>query len=101
MVVRFAFITRPGAQPASWLASSAFRTTFVERPSGTSSALASRGRRPWPWVGHKTESIYRRYSIVDQAMLEVGARKLDQLQQAQGLGKAVVVSIRPTKQPAN
>ena len=45
-------------------------------------------------VGHKTESIYRRYSIVDQAMLEVGAQKLDQLQQAQGLSKPVVVSIK-------
>lgn len=51
-------------------------------------------------VGHKTESIYRRYSIVDQAMLEVGARKLDQLQHAQGLSKPVVVSIRPTKRQA-
>lgn len=45
-------------------------------------------------VGHKTESIYRRYSIVDQAMLDVGASKLDQLQQAQGLSKPVVVSIK-------
>jgi hypothetical protein len=45
-------------------------------------------------LGHKTESIYRRYSIVDQAMLEVGASKLDQLQQAQGLSKPVVVSIK-------
>src|SRR5436853_7914325 len=48
-------------------------------------------------VGHKTESIYRRYSIVDQAMLEVGASKLDQLQQAQGLSKPVVVSISRKK----
>jgi len=31
-------------------------------------------------VGHKTESIYRGYSIVDQAMLDVGASKLDQRQ---------------------
>jgi len=45
-------------------------------------------------VGHKTESIYRRYSIVDQAMLDVGASKLDQLQQAQGLSKPVLVSIK-------
>lgn len=45
-------------------------------------------------VGHKTESIYRRYSIVDQAMLEVGARKLEQLQQAQRLSKPVVVSMK-------
>ena len=44
-------------------------------------------------VGHKTESIYRRYSIVDQAMLDVDAAKLDQLQQAQGLSKPVVVSM--------
>jgi hypothetical protein len=50
-------------------------------------------------VGHKTESIYRRYSIVDQAMLEVGARKLDQLQQAQGLAKPTVVSIKRTRRP--
>ena len=26
-------------------------------------------------IGHKTESIYRRYSIVDQAMLEMGTSK--------------------------
>jgi hypothetical protein len=51
-------------------------------------------------VGHKTESIYRRYSIVDQAMLEVGASKLDQLQQAQGLSKPVVVSITRKRRPA-
>lgn len=47
-------------------------------------------------VGHKTESIYRRYSIVDQAMLDVGASKLDQLQRGQGLSKPIVVSIRRT-----
>lgn len=51
-------------------------------------------------VGHKTESIYRRYSIVDQAMLDVGASKLDQLHQAQGLSKPVVVSIK-RKQRSN
>ena len=27
-------------------------------------------------VGHKTESIYRRYAIVDEAMLQEGAAKL-------------------------
>jgi hypothetical protein len=27
-------------------------------------------------VGHKTESIYRRYAIVDEAMLREGALKL-------------------------
>lgn len=31
-------------------------------------------------VGHKTESIYRRYSIVDHAMLTLGAEKLDRAQ---------------------
>lgn len=50
-------------------------------------------------VGHKTESTYRRYSIVEQAMLEVGASKLDQLQQAQGLCKPVVVSIKRKRAP--
>jgi len=34
-------------------------------------------------VGHKTESIYRRYSIVDQAMLEMGTAKLEAMQKAQ------------------
>ena len=27
-------------------------------------------------VGHKTEAIYRRYAIVDEAMLREGAEKL-------------------------
>ena len=45
-------------------------------------------------IGHKTESIYRRYSIVDQAMLEMGTSKLEALQQAQRTMKPVVVSIR-------
>ncbi len=31
-------------------------------------------------IRHKTESIYRRYSIVDQAMLEMGTSKLEALQ---------------------
>ena len=30
-------------------------------------------------VGHKTESIYRRYAIVDEAMLKEGAAKLQTL----------------------
>jgi hypothetical protein len=34
-------------------------------------------------IGHKTESIYQRYSIVDQAMLEMGTAKLEALQQIQ------------------
>jgi integrase len=31
-------------------------------------------------VGHKTESIYRRYAIVDEAMLQEGAQKLERFQ---------------------
>jgi site-specific recombinase XerD len=34
-------------------------------------------------VGHKTESIYKRYSIQDSVMLAAGAAKLDSLHQAQ------------------
>ena len=34
-------------------------------------------------IGNKTESIYRRYSIVDQGMLEMGTAKLEALQQVQ------------------
>jgi hypothetical protein len=34
-------------------------------------------------VGHKTESIYRRYAIVDEAMLKEGAVKLHALREAQ------------------
>ena len=45
-------------------------------------------------IGHKTESIYRRYSIVDQAMLEIGTAKLDALQQIQRSNRSVVVSMR-------
>ncbi|MGE0445129.1 MAG: tyrosine-type recombinase/integrase [Vicinamibacterales bacterium] len=45
-------------------------------------------------IGHKTESIYRRYSIVDQAMLEVGAEKLEALQQAQKFTRPKVVAMR-------
>jgi hypothetical protein len=45
-------------------------------------------------IGHKTESIYRRYSIVDQAMLEMGTSKLEALQQAQRSSRPVVVSLR-------
>ena len=45
-------------------------------------------------IGHKTESIYRRYSIVDQAMLEMGTSKLEALQQSQRSGRPVVASMR-------
>ena len=78
-------------------ASSASRTISSERRSATSSAPTC--RTAMAMVSHKTESIYRRYSIVDQAMLEVGASKRDQLQQAQGLSKPVVVSIKRKRAP--
>ena len=45
-------------------------------------------------IGHKTESIYRRYSIVDQAMLEMGTSKLDTLQETQRGSRPVVVSMK-------
>jgi hypothetical protein len=45
-------------------------------------------------IGHKTESIYRRYSIVDQAMLEMGTSKLEALQQIQRSSRPVVVSMK-------
>jgi site-specific recombinase XerD len=44
-------------------------------------------------IGHKTESIYRRYSIVDQAMLEMGTAKLDALLQQQRARRSVIVSM--------
>jgi hypothetical protein len=44
-------------------------------------------------IGHKTESIYRRYSIVDQAMLEMGTSLLEALQQMQRTKKPVVVAM--------
>jgi site-specific recombinase XerD len=44
-------------------------------------------------IGHKTESIYRRYSIVDQAMLEMGTSKLEALQQVQRRQRPTVVAI--------
>jgi hypothetical protein len=37
-------------------------------------------------VGHKTESIYRRYSIVDHAMLALGAETLDRPQKLEHQG---------------
>ena len=45
-------------------------------------------------IGHKTESIYRRYSIVDQAMLEMGTSKLEALQQTQRQSRPVLVAMR-------
>ncbi len=41
-------------------------------------------------VGHKTESIYRRYAIVDEAMLKEGATKLQTLHDAQSTAAKVI-----------
>ena len=41
-------------------------------------------------VGHKTESIYRRYAIVDEAMLKEGAAKLHTLHEAHAPGAPVI-----------
>jgi len=41
-------------------------------------------------VGHKTESIYRRYAIVDEAMLKEGAAKLQTLHEAQAPAAPVI-----------
>lgn len=37
-------------------------------------------------VGHKTEAIYRRYAITDEAMLKEGAEKLARLHATVGGG---------------
>ncbi len=44
-------------------------------------------------VGHRTESIYRRYAIVDEAMLKEGAVKLQTLHDAQRGPASNVVSL--------
>ena len=41
-------------------------------------------------VGHKTESIYRRYAIVDEAMLKEGAVKLQALHETQAIATPVI-----------
>ncbi len=38
-------------------------------------------------VGRKTEAIYRRYAIVDEAMLREGAEKLARAEQGKMVGK--------------
>jgi hypothetical protein len=46
-------------------------------------------------VGHKTESMYRRYAIVDEAMLRDAAVKLA-AHRGQSPGQSGVVVIEPT-----
>jgi integrase len=47
-------------------------------------------------VGHKTESIYRRYAIVDEAMLKEGAAKLHTLHEAQTPAAPVIPLTKAT-----
>ena len=42
-------------------------------------------------VGHKTESTYRRYAIVDARMMRLGAEKLAALHEQQGGARRKVV----------
>jgi hypothetical protein len=51
-------------------------------------------------IGHTTESIDRRYSIVDQSMLEMGTSKLDMLQETQRGSRPVVVSMKKQTAPS-
>jgi hypothetical protein len=48
-------------------------------------------------VGHKTESIYRRYAIVDEAMLKEGAAKLHTLHEAQAPAAPVIPLTKATR----
>jgi len=41
-------------------------------------------------VGHQTEAIYRRYAIVDEAMLREGAEKLAVFHHSQHPGATVI-----------
>ena len=45
-------------------------------------------------VGHKTEAIYRRYAIVDEAMMQSAAEKLGALHKQQGKVKAHAKVVR-------
>ena len=48
-------------------------------------------------VGHKTESIYRRYATVDEAMLKEGAAKLHTLHEAQAPAAPVIPLTKATR----
>jgi integrase len=48
-------------------------------------------------VGHKTESIYRRYAIVDEAMLKEGAAKLQTFHDAQTITAPVIPLTNATR----
>jgi hypothetical protein len=44
-------------------------------------------------TGHLTEAVYRRYAIVDEAMLQEGAAKLAALHQAEAHIKPKVIAL--------
>jgi hypothetical protein len=48
-------------------------------------------------VGHKTEAIYRRYAIADEAMLREGAEKLAALHASVSETPGKVVVLRDTR----
>jgi integrase len=49
-------------------------------------------------VGHRTESIYRRYAIVDETMLQEGAERLTAFYRGQS-PPTTVVALRKARQP--
>ena len=69
------------------------------RPPATARSWADAGKRDtaMKMVGHKTESIYRRYAIVDEAMLKEGAAKLQTLHEAQTPAAPVIPLIKATR----
>jgi hypothetical protein len=50
-------------------------------------------------AGHKTESIYRRYAIVDEAMLREGAEKLAAFHAVNRATQGTVVALKTPEQP--
>ena len=49
-------------------------------------------------TGHKTESVYRRYAIVDEAMLRESAQKLAAFHSANQGTQRKVVPLKPPEQ---
>jgi len=45
-------------------------------------------------TGHKTESVYRRYAIVDEAMLREGAEKLAAFHSSENSARKKVVPLK-------
>lgn len=48
-------------------------------------------------VGHRTESVYRRYAIADEAMLKEGAIKLAAFHESEKNGGREVVPLKKRK----